>query len=224
MERISEPESISDMAAARRFDEFMRGHHFRQQEYRRLARRVVEMEVPRGGRVLDVGTGPGFLGIEVAQRLRGDGCQVVGLDLSEAMLELAAHNTWRRSLQSELTWLAADAKAVPFDDGEFDCVVSCDSLHHWENPSPVLDEIARVLKADGNYLIHDLKRPQQRVSRLVSWLIGMTIPSDVRRQYQTSILAAYSSHELRAILQRSRLEGWWIREDLLDITIERRHG
>lgn len=224
MERIPEPESISDMAVARRFDQFMRGHHFRQREYRRLARRAGEMGVPRGGWVLDIGTGPGFLGIEVARRCRGSGCQVVGLDLSGAMLELAARNACRRSLDDRLTWLQADARTIPFNDGAFDLVVSSDSLHHWQEPWLVLDEIARVLRADGKYLIHDLKRPQQWLSQLLSWLIGMSVPPDVRRQYQSSIRAAYTSHELGAILRCSRLEGGGIREEIFDITLEGRLG
>jgi ubiquinone/menaquinone biosynthesis C-methylase UbiE len=140
------------------------------------------------------------------------------------MLELAARNTRRRSLDDQLTWLEADAKRIPFNDGSFDLVVSSDSLHHWQDPLLVLDEIARVLRSDGKYLIHDLKRPQQWLSRLISWLIGMTVPRDVRTQYQSSVRAAYTAHELGAILRRSRLERGEIREELLDITLEGRLG
>jgi ubiquinone/menaquinone biosynthesis C-methylase UbiE len=219
MERIPESESISDMTVACRFDEFMRGHRFRQQDYRRLARIVVERGVPAGGTVLDIGTGPGFLGIEVARRLRGTGCRVVGLDLSGAMLNLAVGNAHRRSLGGQLLWLQADAKAMPFGDGEFDVVSSSDSLHHWKDPLPVLNEIARVLKDGGKYLIHDLRRPQCGRARLASWLIGMTVPLDVRSHYRTSIQAAYTPSELRRILSRSMLPDWQVHQGLLDLTI-----
>ena len=224
MERIPEDQSISDLAIARRYDEFMRGHHFRRQEYRRLARHAGAMGVPCGGWVLDIGTGPGFLGIEVARRCKESGCRVVGLDLSGVMLELATRNARRRSLDDQLTWLEADAKRIPFTDGSFELVVSSDSLHHWQDPVWVFDEIARVLREDGKYLIHDLKRPLQWLSRLVSWLIGMTVPRDVRTQYQTSLRAAYTSHELGAILRCSRLKRGELREDLLDISLEGRLG
>ena len=72
MERVPESEAIAEMADARRFNEFMGGNRFRQQEYRRLARQAVELGVPPGGKVLDVGTGPGFVAIEVARLLQGD--------------------------------------------------------------------------------------------------------------------------------------------------------
>ncbi|MBN2004315.1 MAG: class I SAM-dependent methyltransferase, partial [Anaerolineae bacterium] len=80
------------MADARRFNEFMGSNRFRQQEYRELAQRVAGMGIPDGSKVLDVGTGTGFVAIEVAKLLRERSVQVVGLDLSPAMLTLAAEN------------------------------------------------------------------------------------------------------------------------------------
>jgi ubiquinone/menaquinone biosynthesis C-methylase UbiE len=145
MKRIPENEAIAEMEDARYYSKMMSGWLV-QHEYRALAREVARMGVPPGGRVLDVGTGPGFVAIEVARLLRGNGCEIVGLDLSKAMLTVAAENAQREGLSGTLTWREGDAKAMPFDDGEFDFVVSSGSLHHWEDPLIVFDEIARVLK------------------------------------------------------------------------------
>ena len=111
--------------------------------------------MPPGGKVLDVGTGPGFVAIEVARLLCGIGCEVVGMDLSSAMLAQAAENAAREGLNGMLTWREGDAKAMPFGDGEFDLIVCNDSLHHWEDPLPVFDEIERVLKDDAKCIVHD---------------------------------------------------------------------
>ncbi len=224
MERIPEVESISDMAVARRFNEFMGGHRFRQQDYRYLARQVVGMGIPPGGKVLDIGTGSGFVGLEVARRLRGTGCVVVGIDLSQAMLALAAENAQRRGMARELEWQHGDAKAMPFDDHEFDLVVSSDSMHHWEDPLPVLNEMARVLKPGGKYLIHDLRRPQRRAQRLVSWLMSVTIPPDLRVHYKNSIQSAYTPDEVRSLLECSRLQDWRIRVTFLTLTVVQHGG
>jgi len=70
MERLPETETTDEMAEARRFNEFMGSNRFRQQEYRRLAREAVALGVPPGGKVLDAGTGPGYVAIEVAGLLR----------------------------------------------------------------------------------------------------------------------------------------------------------
>ncbi len=217
MERIPESEAIEEVKDARRFNELM-GGRLRQHEYRGLARQVVEMGVPPGGRVLDVGTGPGFVAIAVARLLQGSGCEVVGLDLSQAMLTLAAENAAQEGLNGVLTWRSGDAEAMPFEDGEFDFVVSNDSLHHWDDPLPVLDEIARVLKDDGQCIVHDSKRLHSRAPRLVAGAIGMLIPSDFRVHYWNSIKSSYTPQELRSILERSRLQGQVV-EGFMDLMI-----
>lgn len=219
MERVAESEAIAEMADARRFNEFMGGNRFRQEDYRRLAREAVALGVPPGGRVLDVGTGPGFVAMEVARLLQGTGCQVVGMDLSRAMLTIAAENAAKEGLNGTLTWREGDAKAMPFDDGEFDLIVCNDSLHHWEDPLPVFDEIARVLKGDGKCVVHDSKRLQKWTARLFSRLIGLLIPADFRVHYWNSIQSSYTPDELRAVLERSGLQGWRIVEDFMDLLV-----
>jgi len=219
MERIPESEAIAEPVDARRFNEVMGSNRFRLADYERLACRAVDVGIPPGGKVLDMGTGPGFVAIEVAKLLEGTGCQVVGMDLSQAMLALAAEKTVQAGLDGVLTWREGDVKAMPFDDGEFDLVVSNDSLHHWDDPVPVFDEIARVLKEDGRCFVHDSKR----LLRWWPWLfvrtISLTIPRDFRVHWWNSIRSSYTADELRAILGRSRLTGWSIEEDFLDLLV-----
>jgi ubiquinone/menaquinone biosynthesis C-methylase UbiE len=219
VERIAEGEAIAEMADARRFNEFMGRNRFRQEDYRRLARQAVALGMPPGGSVLDVGTGPGFVAIEIARLLEGTGCQVVGMDLSAAMLEIAAENAAKETPNGILTWREGDARAMPFGDAEFDLVVSNDSLHHWDDPLPVLNEIARVLKEDGKCVVHDSKRLEKWTARLFCRLIGLTIPADFRVHYWNSIQSSYTPDELRAVLERSRLTGWCIVEDFMDLMV-----
>ena len=169
--------------------------------------------------MLDVGTGPGFVAIEVARLLQDTGSRIVGMDLSSAMLALAAENAALVGLNGTLTWRGGDAKAMPFDSGEFDLIVCNDSLHHWEDPVPVFNEIGRVLKEDGRCIVHDSKRLQQWPARLVSWIIGMMIPADFRVHYWNSIRSSYTPEELRAMLERSQLRDWQIVEDFMDLAV-----
>jgi ubiquinone/menaquinone biosynthesis C-methylase UbiE len=222
MERMPESEATAEPVDARRFNEVMGSNRFRLEGYRQLARRAVDVEIPPGGKVLDMGTGPGFVAIEVAKLLVGTGCQVVGMDLSEAMLVLAAENAAQTELDTVLAWREGDVKAMPFEDGEFDLVVSNDSLHHWDDPVPVFDEIARVLNEDGRCFVHDSKR----LLRWWPWLfvktISLTIPRDFRVHWWNSIKSSYTADELRAILGRSGLTGWSIEEDFLDLLVVRK--
>jgi ubiquinone/menaquinone biosynthesis C-methylase UbiE len=207
------------MADARCFSEFMGGNRFMQKEYQRLARQALALCVPPGGKVLDLGNGPGFVGIEVARMLLGTGCRVVGMDLSQAMLTVACENSTREGLNGAPTWRQGDAKAMPFDEGEFDLIVCNDSLHHWQDPLQVFDEIAGVLKDDGKCIVNDSKRLQQRTARLFSRLIGVLIPAGFRVHYWNSIQSSYTAEELRALLERSRLQGWYIVEDFMDLMV-----
>jgi ubiquinone/menaquinone biosynthesis C-methylase UbiE len=219
MKRIPESEAIAELVDARRFNDAMGSNRFRQADYRRLARRAVGLGIPPGGKVLDMGTGPGFVAIEVARLLEGTECQVVGMDLSDAMLSLAAENAAKVGLNGMLSWREGDVKAMPFDDGEFDLIVSNDSLHHWDDPLPVFDEIARVLKDDGHCVIHDSKRIQGRWPWLFVKMISLSVPPDFRIHWWNSIKSSYTEDELRAILQRSRLTGWRIEEGFMDLMV-----
>jgi ubiquinone/menaquinone biosynthesis C-methylase UbiE len=224
MERIPETEAIAEMADARRFNAVMSANRFRQEGYRQLAREAVEIGIPPGGKVLDMGTGSGFAAIEVARALEGTGCLVVGLDLSRAMLALAAENAAQAGLSAMVSWREGDCKALPFGDGEFDLVVSNDSLHHWDDPLPAFDEIARVLKPDGGCIIRDSKRLQHWGPWLFVKTVSLTIPRDFRAHWWNSIKSSYTPEELRAILNRSQLQGAQVVEDFMDITVVKRRS
>jgi ubiquinone/menaquinone biosynthesis C-methylase UbiE len=145
--------------------------------------------------------------------------QVVGMDLSGEMLEMAAENAAREGLNGILTWREGDNKAMPFTDGEFDSIVSNDSLHHWEDPLPVFNEIARVLKPGGCFLVKDSKRLQHWWPWLFVKALSLSIPPDFRVHWWNSIRASYTEEELRAILQQSRLQSWRIEEGFMDLRV-----
>jgi ubiquinone/menaquinone biosynthesis C-methylase UbiE len=219
MERMPESEAIAEPVDARRFNEVMGSNRFRMEGYQQLARRAVESGVQAGAKVLDLGTGPGFVAIEVARLLEGTGCLVVGMDLSAAMLALAAENAEKAGLNGTLTWREGDVKAMPFDDGEFDLIVSNDSLHHWEDPLVVFNEIARVLKDGGRCIVRDSKRLQHWWPWLVVRTLSLTIPRDFRAHWWNSIRSSYTVDELQAILERSRLTNWRIEPGFMDLQV-----
>ena len=222
MERIPEVEVISEMTDARRFSELMGSNRFRIEGYRQLARQAVAMGIPTGGKVLDMGTGPGFVAIEVAKLLRETGCQIVGMDMSAVMLELAAENAEKAGLNGAMIWREGNASAMPFGDDEFDLIVSNDSLHHWENAQAVFSEISRILKVDGKCIVHDSKRLQHWWPWLFVKLLSLSIPRDFRVHWWNSIKSSYTINELEAILRGSQLTGWSIEEDFIDLTVVKR--
>jgi SAM-dependent methyltransferase len=122
--------------------------------FRGIASDIAEV-APPDARILEVGCGPGHLSVRLARHHDFD---VVGLDLDPAMIERASANAKRVGAHGrQPTFIVGDVAKLPFDDTSFDLVVSTFSMHHWSDPNAGLNEIARVLRADGKALIWDLK-------------------------------------------------------------------
>lgn len=106
--------------------------------------------------ILDVGTGPGQL--LLAMRKAIPDTVLVGVDISPAMATQAHRNMEKCGRDHRIDVAVANAEALPFADGTFDCVVSTGSLHHWKNPIHALSELHRVLKRNCYALLYDLVR------------------------------------------------------------------
>jgi ubiquinone/menaquinone biosynthesis C-methylase UbiE len=118
--------------------------------YRRFAADVARAAAP-GAQVLDVGTGPGVLLVELARR-RGD-LRLTGLDLSADMIAAARRNL--APFGDRVSTQVGDVTNLPFPDQSFDLIVSSLSLHHWDQPEAGAAELARVLRPDGRVHIYD---------------------------------------------------------------------
>lgn len=120
--------------------------------YRRIAADI-DRAAPEGAAVLDIGTGPGVLLLELGRR-RPD-LALTGIDLSADMIEAAARNV--RPLGDRATVRTADATDLPFPDGSFDLIVSSLSLHHWDDVPAAARELARVLRPGGRLRVYDVR-------------------------------------------------------------------
>jgi SAM-dependent methyltransferase len=91
-----------------------------------------------GDRVLDVGCGTGVLAREALRRVGQEG-QVVGVDLNEGMLAVAART------EPNIEWRRGDAGSLPFEDVSFDVVVSQFALMYFPDRVASLREMWRTL-------------------------------------------------------------------------------
>jgi SAM-dependent methyltransferase len=168
---------------------------------------------PRGAAgVLDVGTGGGQIPARIARR-RPD-WRIWAVDRAGSMLaagagglELARREAASAIEPFRLGLALAEARALPFPDGAFDLVISNSLLHHLGDPTPVLDEIARVAGASGRVLLRDLRRPPRGLLRAwVAWH-GRHYGGEMRRLYEDSVAAAFTPEELGIVVRHSRLAG-----------------
>ncbi len=110
--------------------------------------------LPPGTRLLDVGTGPGYL-LSYLGRVRPD-LSLWGLDFSLDMIRRAR----QRGLASRAAprCLVADACRLPFPPGVFGQVVATFSFHIWPCPLAGLQELRRVLAPGGRAWVYELRR------------------------------------------------------------------
>jgi ubiquinone/menaquinone biosynthesis C-methylase UbiE len=151
-----------------------------------------------GGRALDLGSGSGILAVELAKAFPE--FEFVGLDLSEAAVNVAREQAAESAVATRVSFEQGDAEEMPFDDGSFDLVVSSNTLHLLNNPISMFDEVQRVLSPPGRFIISDFRR---------SWWGALT----------QHIGAAYTPQEIRDLLRKSRLENWAVQDGLLWLTV-----
>ncbi|MEW6387835.1 MAG: class I SAM-dependent methyltransferase [Thermodesulfobacteriota bacterium] len=109
-----------------------------------------------GTRLLDVGTGPGYLLDHLAAK-RPD-LQAFGLDLSFKMLYYGERQMAASRSRRPLSFLTARVEALPFPNQTFHQVLASLSLHHWTVPEIGLAEVFRILKPGGRAWIYEFSR------------------------------------------------------------------
>lgn len=220
LERIASQERVDDPAVAQSFNRIANMPQMRLLRWY-VARRATAM-IQRGAAV-DLGCGPGQLAVTMAQM--APGLHVTGVDLSDEMLDRADAYARHCGLDQRVAFRKGDAARIPFPDGSLDLVVSTLSLHHWAAPVPVLDEVTRVLRPGGAFLIFDLRRDMSPPFWLLLWFATrFVVPSALRRVNEPlgSRDAAYSPDQAACLAWQSRLSGWRVTRGPLWLTIEGR--
>ena len=119
-----------------------------------------EAGVPRpGDRVLEIGSGKGRL----LQALRQRGVQALGVETNASMVQES------RRLFGDLPLQQIDGTRLPFDDGEFDVVLSFDVFEHIPDSDAHLREVRRVLKPGGLYLLQTPNKWTNSVFETLRW-------------------------------------------------------
>lgn len=177
-------------AQAATYDKEMQGSHARIL-YPHVVREVVGVEPQRA---LDMGCGTGALAELVLAEVPE--CALVGIDLSEEMLECA-----RARLGHRADLHLGDSERLPYSDESFDVVYCNDSFHHYPEPEKAVFEAWRVLVPGGVFVIGDcwLANPARAI---MNAFLPYGDSGDVR---------IYSESETRELLGRWFSEVAWRR-------------
>jgi ubiquinone/menaquinone biosynthesis C-methylase UbiE len=135
--------------AARLYDSMMQNKATRQQ-YKEIALDLVSRF--EAGRLLDIGTGPGYLLREI-HNLNPD-IELYGLDISAAMVDQARRNLVE--IQAELR--QGSIEATEYESGFFDLITCSGSFYLWDHPQAGLEEIFRLLKKGQSAFLFETHR------------------------------------------------------------------
>jgi ubiquinone/menaquinone biosynthesis C-methylase UbiE len=195
--RIPETEGVTGELTVHQYDALMR--RLRDKGY--LPTNAILEAGISAGDCLEIGPGPGYLGLEWLDKTAGT--RLTGLDLSTDMLAVANENARQYGVQERVTYVEGRAQRMPFSSGRFDGVFSNGSLHEWTEPEAVFNEIDRVLKPGGRFFISDLRRDMNPAIR---WFLKLNIkPKERRAGFLSSVAASYTPQEAENLLARSNL-------------------
>lgn len=113
---------------------------------------IIGIAKKRGGRVLEIGCGFGYLSLELAR----NGLDVVGIDISPRSIDVAkkfaSENTFKDGFGT-LEYLCGDIMSMGLEEAAFDSVVFFGTLHHMQDVGAVLSKVGRSLREGGNLIV-----------------------------------------------------------------------
>ncbi len=105
--------------------------------------------LPKGAKVLDLGSGDGSKAISLAER----GLDVSGIDIADQLVEKAKENA--EAAGYDITFVAGDAEDPPFEDESFDLIYCAAILHHLPEVEADIARYRRLLKPGGSILARE---------------------------------------------------------------------
>jgi ubiquinone/menaquinone biosynthesis C-methylase UbiE len=145
-----------------------------------------------GGIGLEIGPGPGYLGLEWLKNTQGT--TLKGIDISADMIAVAQRNAEAYGLSDRVEYIESSGAKLPFENELFDAVFTAGSLHEWSEPKQTCYEILRVLKQGGKLFIADFRRDMFPILKWGLWFAAK--PKAIRPGLLTSINAGNTPDEL----------------------------
>jgi arsenite methyltransferase len=186
-------EHIFDAAVTQRLEAVYRTPEMVEQ--RRI---TIEALSPRvGERILDIGTGPGLLALELVPHVAPGG-HVTGIDVSPDMLAVAEQHRRRSPAAELMAFGAGDATDLPFAVGSFDAITSTQVFEYVDDVDRALAEAHRVLRSGGRLLIldtdwdslvwnaHDRDRMDTIITAWTERFADPHLPTTLKRRLQSA--------------------------------------
>jgi ubiquinone/menaquinone biosynthesis C-methylase UbiE len=169
------------------------------------------------GTVLEVGPGPGYLGLEWlgSREVRSDS-ELIAIDVNRNMIAIARAASDNYREKGRYSLIQGDAEEMPFCRNTFDGVFSAYSLHEWKNPVNVISGIQKILKISSSAMIIDLKR---NIRPEIILKEKSMMRNQSHKNFESSVRAAYTGHEIDGIMSKAGIHDYQICEDSFNLKI-----
>lgn len=107
--------------------------------------------------ILDIATGTGDLAIMLSKNIPQ--AKITGLDISAGMLEVGKEKIKNLSLTDKIEMVLGDSEKIPYPDNFFDAITVSYGVRNFENLDQGLQEINRVLKPGGTFIVLETSVP-----------------------------------------------------------------
>lgn len=174
------------------------------------------------GTILDLGTGPGYLPVEIVKRKPN--LNIIGIDLSKKLIQMAQANAAKAGLSSQLGFEVGNAANLRFDNDVFDMVISTGMLHSLKDPVRVLKEIYRVVTKGGQAWIFDPAKVASDVDR-AKWKASLSFGDNFYLRLFKFLglhkpIATYRRDEVLPMIEASGFKNYNIEEKDNEIRIK----
>ncbi len=161
--------------------------------------------------ILDIATGTGDFLMEAYKRLKPE--KITGIDISEKMMDVAQQKVNQAGLSAHINFQLQDCSALSFDADTFDAATVAFGIRNFENLDKSLQEVLRVLRPGGQFVILELSIPEyfpmkqaywlysKMVIPIIGWLISKNKPA--YSYLPKSIKAFPQNAQMKAILEKN---------------------
>jgi ubiquinone/menaquinone biosynthesis C-methylase UbiE len=163
---------------------------------------INSLTLSENSKVIDLGTGTGYIAFEIAERYKN--IEVIGVDILEETSQENNKKAMSKHVEN-IEFIKYDGIKLPFMDSSIDCVVSRYALHHFVDIQGSFFEIARVLKPGGQLFISDPTPNEEDEERFVD--VFMKLCEDGHVMF-------YKRQELEELALRinMKIDGYFITE------------
>jgi len=154
------------------------------------------LQVQSGERYLDLGTGSGYVALEIARQCPG--CSVIGVDIADLAIATNLERVERARIPN-LDFRTYSGTALPFDDASFAGVVSRYAFHHFPEPELSVSEIHRVLRQGGRAVLSDAVCLDTDTEDFINAFQRLKPDGHVRFYRSAELMGLFNRHGLRHV-------------------------